>query len=127
MSTLKRTAAGFDGPQAAASSFGIEHGTFKWNEVEEAKDQNTDTASEATATNGAHVNEGTSMSGEDDAITAVDSASEIVPEEVERRFELTDITVTFPEGALTVVTGPTASGKTALLVSSHPALHCSPK
>lgn len=33
------------------------------------------------------------------------------------RFELRDIDVRFPEGKLTVVTGPTASGKTALLVS----------
>lgn len=32
------------------------------------------------------------------------------------RFELRDISVKFPEGKLTVVTGPTASGKTALLV-----------
>ena len=34
----------------------------------------------------------------------------------DHRFELRDITVMFPEGQLTVVTGPTASGKTALLV-----------
>jgi hypothetical protein len=32
------------------------------------------------------------------------------------RFELRDIEVIFPEGKLSVVTGPTASGKTALLV-----------
>ena len=31
-------------------------------------------------------------------------------------FRLRDVSVLFPEGALTVVTGPTASGKTALLV-----------
>ena len=34
----------------------------------------------------------------------------------ERVFELRDISVRFPPGELTVVTGPTASGKTALLV-----------
>lgn len=33
------------------------------------------------------------------------------------RFELQNISVIFPQGKLTVVTGPTASGKTALLVS----------
>ncbi|CAG8610854.1 10072_t:CDS:10, partial [Acaulospora colombiana] len=32
-------------------------------------------------------------------------------------FELQDIDITFPEGRLTVVTGPTASGKTALLLA----------
>lgn len=32
-------------------------------------------------------------------------------------FELSDIDVTFPDGELTIVTGSTASGKTALLVS----------
>jgi excinuclease UvrABC ATPase subunit len=35
----------------------------------------------------------------------------------EYRFELRDINIVFPERQLTVVTGPTASGKTALLVS----------
>jgi ABC-type multidrug transport system fused ATPase/permease subunit len=34
------------------------------------------------------------------------------------RFELKNLNVKFPKGALTVVTGPTASGKTALLVRS---------
>lgn len=32
------------------------------------------------------------------------------------RFELKNIDVVFPNGEMTVVTGPTASGKTALLV-----------
>ena len=35
---------------------------------------------------------------------------------VDRKFELRDLNVVFPHGELTVVTGPTASGKTALLV-----------
>ncbi|KAF9258421.1 P-loop containing nucleoside triphosphate hydrolase protein [Marasmius fiardii PR-910] len=35
----------------------------------------------------------------------------------DHRFELKDISVMFPEGKLTVVTGPTASGKTALLMA----------
>ena len=36
----------------------------------------------------------------------------------DRRFKLKDITVMFPEGKLSLITGPTASGKTALLVGS---------
>ena len=39
----------------------------------------------------------------------------LVPEN-HTEFELKDISVKFPEGKLTIVTGPTASGKTALLV-----------
>jgi len=34
-----------------------------------------------------------------------------------RRFELRDVNVDFPVGELTVITGPTASGKTALLMA----------
>ncbi len=34
-----------------------------------------------------------------------------------RRFELRDINIDFPVGELTVITGPTASGKTALLMA----------
>lgn len=33
-----------------------------------------------------------------------------------KRFELRNLNITFPPGKLTVVTGPTASGKSALLV-----------
>lgn len=44
-----------------------------------------------------------------------DAAAEAQPEY--RRFTLEDISIVFPEGKLTCVTGPTASGKTALLVS----------
>ena len=51
----------------------------------------------------------------DETDTAVETASSI-GEANDHRFELRDITVMFPEGELTVVTGPTASGKTALLV-----------
>lgn len=40
----------------------------------------------------------------------------------DHRFELKDISVRFPEGELSVITGPTASGKTALLVSKVPSI-----
>ncbi|KAH8798081.1 hypothetical protein DL96DRAFT_1539779 [Flagelloscypha sp. PMI_526] len=35
----------------------------------------------------------------------------------DRRFQLTDLTVAFPEGKLSIIVGPTASGKTALLMA----------
>ena len=56
---------------------------------------------------------------EDDGTAVADSSSEVSATEAGRRaFELRNLSVKFPEGKLTVVTGPTASGKTALLVSS---------
>ncbi|KIP06892.1 hypothetical protein PHLGIDRAFT_128004 [Phlebiopsis gigantea 11061_1 CR5-6] len=88
---------------------GIEHGTFRWNEVQQPKDDKAKKpSSTSSSTNGS--------GGDDDAVTAVDSAS-IAGSESDRRFELADINVMFPDGELSVVTGPTASGKTALLMA----------
>lgn len=89
--------------EEVAPGLGIHQGTFKWNEVEEVKDDKD----APKANNG---------SGDDDTSTVVDSASIAGSDTSERRFQLIDISVMFPEGELTVVTGPTASGKTALLV-----------
>ena len=44
-------------------------------------------------------------------------AGEQEQEQKQTRFELTDVSIIFPDGELTVITGPTASGKSALLVS----------
>ena len=103
VSTLKKSQLAFT--EDVSEGLGIEHGTFKWNEVE----QPVETPKKPGASSMGN------GPGEDDAATAVDSAS-VSGSETERRFELTDITIMFPEGELTVVTGPTASGKTALLV-----------
>lgn len=92
------------------SGLGVLDGTFKWNEVEEKK---TDAADASKAK---HV--ATSSTGDDaDTVVASSSGSFLGDEDSQdHRFELKDISVMFPEGELTVVTGPTASGKTALLV-----------
>ncbi|EJU04810.1 hypothetical protein DACRYDRAFT_114129 [Dacryopinax primogenitus] len=66
---------------------GAEEATFKWNENEEAKKKDAPGAEEQ-----------------------VNGAAEAV-------FELSDINIVFPIGKLSVVTGPTASGKTALLMA----------
>lgn len=50
-----------------------------------------------------------------DSASASASVDFVAPDE-DHRFELKDLNIRFPEGELTVVTGPTASGKTALLV-----------
>ncbi|KZO90715.1 hypothetical protein CALVIDRAFT_542481 [Calocera viscosa TUFC12733] len=66
---------------------GAEEATFKWNENEEAKKK--DSPADEQSSNG----------------TAGSP------------FELSDINIVFPIGKLSVVTGPTASGKTALLMA----------
>lgn len=70
--------------------FGIVHGTFVWN----ATKGRADSRESADESSSAHH----------------DNAND-------RQFELRDIDVMFPEGQLSVVTGPTASGKTALLMA----------
>lgn len=90
-----------DSTQAFTPGLGIQCGTFQWNELE--KQQN------------AHASEVTANSAGDDTPTVVGSDAE--PEDLDVRFHLADITVMFPECELTVVTGPTASGKTALLMA----------
>ncbi|KAI0696160.1 multidrug resistance-associated ABC transporter [Cytidiella melzeri] len=102
VSTLKKRSA--TTAEGVAPGLGIHQGTFKWNEVEEQKAKEHGTE----ASNGA---------SEDDVATVVDSASVAESEASERRFQLTDITIMFPERELTVITGPTASGKTALLMA----------
>ncbi|CAK5279437.1 unnamed protein product [Mycena citricolor] len=51
------------------------------------------------------------------AASSVTDLHTVVGDSAARKFELSDVTVRFPEGKLTVVTGPTASGKTALLMA----------
>lgn len=108
----------------------VEGGTFKWNEVPEetAKDKGKKkgkTDDDTTIKNaGSH-----SRSPSDETTTAVDAESLTSRSTVEdHKFELKDISVRFPDGELTLVTGPTASGKSALLVSpcSHPKPTCLP-
>lgn len=95
-------------------SLAIENGYFKWNEVPEKPEENSK-ANGKTKTNGN--NHSRSSSEETETSTAVDSES-IRSSPEDHKFELKDISVHFPEGELSVITGPTASGKTALLVST---------
>lgn len=95
-----------------APGLGLENASFKWNEVEEEKptDKKEDT------------HQSSPTSSNDEGSTAVgDSASEIstaLLASADHRFELRDVSIMFPDGELSVITGPTASGKTALLVCS---------
>ncbi|KAF8626899.1 hypothetical protein AX15_004637 [Amanita polypyramis BW_CC] len=94
---------------------GLENACLKWNEVIEKK--NSDGKGNADSP----VRSPTSSTSEDGnlSVTIADETSSVVtPSNGEdHHFELRDINVRFPEGQMTVVTGPTASGKTALLMS----------
>ena len=116
VSTLKKDYSQPRLPGAEDDDLGLENATLKWNEVAEDVDKDTDKRKSNSGPP-------TESSDADETGTAVgDSSSERGTESVEgngngeRVFELRDISVRFPPGELTVVTGPTASGKTALLV-----------
>jgi hypothetical protein len=94
---------------------GLECATFKWNEVIEVTEKGKKLNQNKTSSSSTFSSEVT----DDEASAMIDNVSDesIVGERGERVFELRNITIRFPERKLTVITGPTASGKTALLVS----------
>ncbi|KAI0657563.1 multidrug resistance-associated ABC transporter [Cubamyces menziesii] len=106
VSTLKK---GYVPPsEESEEGLGIVNGTFKWNEAEEKGKVDNKKASVGTSGAEAGPSEG--------EFTVSESASALASSG-DQRFELKDINVMFPEGKLTVITGPTASGKTALLMA----------
>jgi hypothetical protein len=110
VSSLKRSHFGASaGDDDVVKALGIENGTFKWNEVEEKDDKTPKAAGSVASTPTENPVRETNDDSERRSITASEAS--------DHRFELKDIDVMFPERQLTVVTGPTASGKTALLVS----------
>ncbi|PPQ62804.1 hypothetical protein CVT24_000498 [Panaeolus cyanescens] len=108
VSSLKKNASELHLP-GENEGLGLQNATLKWNEVVEQPAESKDKKHAASP----------SSDSADDASTAIgDNASErSVGDSGDRVFELKDITVKFPEGELTLVTGPTASGKTALLMA----------
>ena len=104
VSTLKKDL--FSHGAAPETGLGIRSGSFVWNAVEEQTKIN-DTSRHAT-------NGEIRTPQVDDASSAY---YDVQASTSGRRFELRDINVMFPEDKLTVVTGPTASGKTALLMA----------
>ena len=83
VSSLKE---GIEG-HSSKEGLGIIKGSFKWNEVEE-KDKNKGKATKSSTSN-----------------AESDTASTLIDAVLDRRFELRDISVIFPGGQLTVVTG----------------------
>ncbi|KAI0332219.1 multidrug resistance-associated ABC transporter [Cubamyces sp. BRFM 1775] len=98
---------------------GIIHGTFRWNQIaanegDKGTGKDNGKKSKSTDSTAASIAE---ADPSDAGSTIAESASTMASTAVDRRFELKDINVMFPEGKLTVITGPTASGKTALLMA----------
>ncbi|KAJ8487830.1 hypothetical protein ONZ51_g3940 [Trametes cubensis] len=116
VSTLKK---GHTRPSGESDEgLGIINGTFKWNEATEkggdkvtGKDNGKGKTADSAAASVAEA--GPSDAGS----TLAESASTVASAAGSRRFELKDVNVMFSEGKLTVITGPTASGKTALLMA----------
>ena len=86
-------------PGDVEEGLGFESATLKWNKVVEKGQESGPKKLSSSAT---------PSEASDDASTTECGDHHV--------FELRDVTLRFPEGKLTVVTGPTASGKTALLV-----------
>ena len=104
---------------------GLDNATLKWNEVVDVEKQEEQDKKNGVLSPSASSDVPSPTSSTDDvetvatsdvATSASDSGSLLAGLETDHKFELRDITVRFPEGQLSVVTGPTASGKTALLV-----------
>ncbi|THH14161.1 hypothetical protein EW146_g6141 [Bondarzewia mesenterica] len=107
VSSLKKSRSGPNAASDTDKGLGLENASFKWNEIEEKKE---DTDAKDAKKNNGQLNE-TDTSGDADSRQSIDIGAG------EHRFELRDISIMFPEGQLTVITGPTASGKTALLMA----------
>ncbi|EKM76533.1 hypothetical protein AGABI1DRAFT_122491 [Agaricus bisporus var. burnettii JB137-S8] len=120
VSSLKKDASPPSATTNSDEGLGFDNATFRWNEVpvDSDKDDNGKENGKGKArdpiTNSDTV-------GDDASSTVGDRASSVEADftasEEERCFELKDLNLRFPEGQLTVVTGPTASGKTALLMA----------
>jgi len=94
-------------PGADHEGLGLESATLRWNTVPESNNEAKPKDPEQSSS--------TPMPSDVDESRRTESLS--ISSSEDRIFELLDVSVKFPEGQLTVVTGPTASGKTALLVS----------
>lgn len=109
VSSLKRSRFGASVNDDTTKGLGVENGTFKWNEVEQKDDVNANTAKSVSPPPTDNAVQGADDETERGSLTGSVASN--------HRFELRDVNIMFPERQLTVVTGPTASGKTALLVS----------
>lgn len=114
VSSIKRTQMGASAP--TFDEFGLKNASFKWNAVKEEEDTDKSKKGKDATLNGSGSTNGSNGTGHGPDIEAAAAIASALTDESDRKFELKDISVIFPEGELSVITGPTASGKTAMLV-----------
>ena len=107
VSTLKKTTTN-NTESDEDTGFGIINASFRWNAVEKEEEDDVKPDQGKSSANGSRDSSPASETVASDVVSSLDDE--------DHKFELRDVDVMFPEGELTVVTGPTASGKTALLV-----------
>ncbi|KAI0357684.1 multidrug resistance-associated ABC transporter [Trametes cingulata] len=112
VSTRKKRSMPSSGSEQGETGLGIVNGMFKWNEAEgnRPRDMNSLKPHNAERSGADPANDTSMVAGNSSFPTPPDSIHD-------RRFELKDINIRFPERKLTVITGPTGSGKTALLMA----------
>jgi len=85
-----------------STGLGLNNATLKWNMVEQGPESKD--VQRKGATDSSNGDEGSSGTFADDSSTVVSLDAEVS----DHHFELRDISVTFPEGKLSLITGPTA-------------------
>lgn len=104
------------GSEEFKGRLGIVNASFTWNlaKPKENEDQYLDNPQSSAP---GSPSPGNVVTTESEIDISIDSS--LLTDSTDHAFELRDISVIFPEGKLSVITGPTASGKTALLVRCH--------
>lgn len=100
------------GSEEFKGRLGIVNASFTWNlaKPKENEDQYLDNPQSSAP---GSPSPGNVVTTESEIDISIDSS--LLTDSTDHPFELRDISVIFPEGKLSVITGPTASGKTALL------------
>jgi ABC-type multidrug transport system fused ATPase/permease subunit len=88
--------------------FGLKNATMKWNIVEQ-EEQTKDVKGKGKSVD---------ANSEREASPSSDTSSTVAPSDADHHFELKDISVMFPEGQLSLITGPTARYNLSFFISS---------
>ncbi|KAH8825097.1 multidrug resistance-associated ABC transporter [Flagelloscypha sp. PMI_526] len=96
---------------------GLENANLKWNEVKAPTEDKVLGISAIWRRSTVAPNTGDATNGHDGTASESTVGGPDTQDGLDHHFELRDISVAFPEGKLSLIVGPTASGKTALLMS----------
>jgi ABC-type transport system involved in cytochrome bd biosynthesis fused ATPase/permease subunit len=103
VSSLKRDPS----PNLLPTKIGFDHATLRWNTGKQSSDETKAPPPTIQVTAPPSSSSASNDSSQD--ATAVDSLHQV--------FQLSDLNIHFPIGKLSVISGPTGSGKTALLIA----------